>query len=92
MANRRQLKKSISNLCVMMVEQIYLKCIFNNADHEKSAELINDITALEREVRQRICHSHVGNHKEVAAYYRALYHYIEEQTENIVKGINALGK
>lgn len=92
MANRRQLKKSINNLCMMMIERVYLKCIFNNADHEKSAELINRITALEHEVRQRICHSHVGNHKEVAAYYKALYHYIEEQTEIIVKEINALGK
>ena len=92
MANRRQLKKSISNLCSMMVEQIYLKCIFNNADLEKSSELINKVIALENEGRQCICHSHIGNHKEVSAYYKTLYRYIEEQSKEIIKEINALGK
>lgn len=75
MANRRQLKKTISYIAEEMLNELYMKVLYSEKepDSDKVGELTGRILTAAADFRSRISHSSGKEPKMVKAYYAALY-------------------
>lgn len=75
MANRRQLKKTISYIADEMLNELYTKALFSDKelDEEKIGALTGRILSQCDDFRRRISHSNGKEPKMVKEYYSALY-------------------
>lgn len=87
MANKRNLKKSISYVVGDLFQECLVLKIIKKADDAKVDEVLADILDLQNEFLARINHAAPGNMK---AYYRKLYSDFGDAVEAIIAKMQAM--
>lgn len=90
MANRRTLKKLIAQDCDYIQLLCLLKAQETKADITVVMQALNDVAEYQEEAIRRISHAQVGDKKEVKAYFKALWAYIDEKRSAVLTKIQEM--
>ncbi len=88
MANRKNLKKNINNICgELFAECVVVSNFVPNVDVDKAAGIMTDILGLQNEFVSRISHTESGNEK---LFYKKLHKELNEKVQEIITKLQSL--